>query len=153
MTVGAGKSCTESIQYSGPIPANGVVYVENIVLRNDLLAFHRHLPSHLGCGNAYIHGDYSGQLTVATENDIIIDGNLDLTAVKVCSASSPTTLSASTIPTPATKSQPETGTTANAIPAATARPRSPIPVSTLQSSRSTTPSSSITTTAAPDLAP
>ena len=34
--------------YSGPIPANGVVYVESDVLPDRLLAVHRHLPGHLG---------------------------------------------------------------------------------------------------------
>ena len=30
----------------------------------------------LGCGNAFVSGAYSGQLTIAAENDIIIEGNL-----------------------------------------------------------------------------
>ncbi|HET6997391.1 MAG TPA: hypothetical protein VFI03_02290 [Solirubrobacterales bacterium] len=79
MVVGAGKSCTESIQYSGPIPENGVVYVkssESVACSGVYSPFTATYPATSGCGTAYIHGDYSGQLTVGTENDIIVDGNL-----------------------------------------------------------------------------
>ncbi len=76
MSVGAGKSCTENIQYSGPIPGNGVVYVESGVCNTVYSPFTATYPASSGCGNAYIHGNYSGQLTVATDNDIIVDGNL-----------------------------------------------------------------------------
>lgn len=76
MSVGAGKSCTENIQYSGPIPSNGVVYVESGVCGTVYSPFTATYPASSGCGNAYIHGNYSGQLTLATDNDIIIDGNL-----------------------------------------------------------------------------
>jgi type II secretory pathway pseudopilin PulG len=76
MSVGAGKSCTENVQYSGPIPGNGVVYVETSTCGTVYSPFTATYPATSGCGNAYIHGNYSGQLTVATDNDIIIDGNL-----------------------------------------------------------------------------
>jgi hypothetical protein len=76
LTVGAGKSCTENIQYSGSIPSNGIVYVENGVCETVYSPFTATYPATSGCGNAYIHGSYSGQLTLATENDIIIDGSL-----------------------------------------------------------------------------
>jgi Tfp pilus assembly protein PilX len=76
MSVGAGKSCTENIQYSGPIPGNGVVYVESGVCNTVYSPFTATYPASSGCGNAYIHGNYTGQLTLATDNDIIIDGNL-----------------------------------------------------------------------------
>jgi type II secretory pathway pseudopilin PulG len=76
MTVGAGKTCTENVQYSGLIPSNGVVYVSNGSCSNAYSPFTATYPATSGCGNAYIHGEYSGQLTLATENDIIVDGNL-----------------------------------------------------------------------------
>ncbi|MDX6626662.1 MAG: hypothetical protein QOE56_1651 [Solirubrobacterales bacterium] len=76
ITVGAGKTCTESIQYSGPIPANGVVYVEGTACPTVYSPFTATYPATSTCGNAYIHGEYSGQLTLATENDIIVDGSL-----------------------------------------------------------------------------
>ncbi len=76
ITVSGGKTCTESPLYSGPIPSNGVVYVESISCTTVYSPFNATYPSTSGCGNAYIHGNYSGQLTLATENDIIVDGNL-----------------------------------------------------------------------------
>jgi hypothetical protein len=77
IAVGAGKTCTESPLYSGPIPANGVVYVEHNVSCSTVYSpFTATYPATSTCGNAYIHGEYSGQLTLATENDIIIDGSL-----------------------------------------------------------------------------
>jgi hypothetical protein len=74
MTVGGEGTCTGL--YSGPIPANGIVYVENGVCSVDYSPFTATYPATSGCGNAYVHGEYSGQLTIATENDIIVDGNL-----------------------------------------------------------------------------
>ena len=76
MSVSAGKSCTESPIYSGPIPANGVVYVESTSCPTIYSPFTATYPATSGCGTAYIHGEYTGQLTLATENDIVIDGNL-----------------------------------------------------------------------------
>ncbi len=74
MTVGNDGTCTGL--YSGPIPANGVVYVESDVCTDAYSPFTATYPATSGCGNAYIHGSYSGQLTVAAENDIIIDEDL-----------------------------------------------------------------------------
>jgi hypothetical protein len=74
MTVGNTGTCTGL--YSGPIPANGVVYVENDSCPTSYSPFTATYPPMSGCGNAYIHGNYSGQLTVAAENDIIIDEDL-----------------------------------------------------------------------------
>lgn len=76
MTASYGKSCTESPAYSGPIPSNGVVYVESTSCSTIYSPFTATYPASSGCGNAHIHGNYSGQLTVATENDVIIDGDL-----------------------------------------------------------------------------
>lgn len=76
LTVGAGASCTDDIQYSGAIPPGGVVYIENGTCETAYSPFTATYPETSGCGNAYVHGEYSGQLTIATENDIIIDGSL-----------------------------------------------------------------------------
>jgi hypothetical protein len=76
MAVGAGKNCTDSPLYSGPIPSNGVVYVSGTSCPTAYSPFTVTYPEKSGCGTAYIHGEYSGQLTLATENDIIVDGNL-----------------------------------------------------------------------------
>jgi hypothetical protein len=76
MSVGAGKTCTETPLYSGPIPSSGVVYVENDVCSTIYSPFTATYPATSGCGNAYVHGNFSSQLTLATENDIIVDGSL-----------------------------------------------------------------------------
>ena len=74
MTVGNGGTCTGV--YSGPIPSNGVIYVANGTCSSTYTPFGTTYPETSGCGNAYISGNYSGQLTIAAENDIIINGNL-----------------------------------------------------------------------------
>ncbi|MBK5219625.1 MAG: hypothetical protein JJE35_07555 [Thermoleophilia bacterium] len=76
ISVSAGKTCTESPLYSGPLPSNGVVYVGGTSCPTIYSPFTATYPSTSGCGTAFIHGEYSGQLTLATENDIIVDGNL-----------------------------------------------------------------------------
>ena len=76
LSVGAGKTCTETPLYSGPFPSNGVIYVESSSCSTIYSPFTATYTAPSGCGNAYIRGNYSGQLTLATENDIIVDGNL-----------------------------------------------------------------------------
>ena len=75
MTVGTGSTCTG--KYSGSIPTNGVLYVENAVGCSTAYSpFTATYPSSSSCGNVYVHGTYTGQLTIAAENDIVIDGDL-----------------------------------------------------------------------------
>jgi len=66
--------------YSGQIPGNGVVYVES-----GTCPLNTYTPFNISyaitaenaeCGNAYVEGTYSGKLTIATYNDIIITGSL-----------------------------------------------------------------------------
>ncbi len=74
MTVGSAGTC-EGV-YSGPIPTNGVVYVENGACETPYSPFTTTYPATSGCGNVYVKGNYSGALTIAAENDIIINGSL-----------------------------------------------------------------------------
>jgi hypothetical protein len=72
---------TNSGTVIGPIavPSDGVVYVQNGAGCSSAYSpFTATYPSTSGCGNAIVHssGNYSGQLTIAAENDIIIDGNV-----------------------------------------------------------------------------
>jgi hypothetical protein len=72
---------TNSGQVIGPIglPSDGVVYVQNGAGCNSAYSpFTVTYPDTSGCGNAIVHssGTYSGQLTIAAENDIIIDGSI-----------------------------------------------------------------------------
>jgi type II secretory pathway pseudopilin PulG len=70
-----GSSCQSEVLYSGPIPGNGVVYVESNLCSGAYTPFEVTYPETSECGNVYVHGSYSGRLTIASSNDIIIDGN------------------------------------------------------------------------------
>ncbi len=77
MTIGTGGSCTG--KYSGSIPSNGVVYVENsatLPCNTDYSPYTATYPTTSGCGNVYIEGTYTGSLTIAAENDVIIRGDV-----------------------------------------------------------------------------
>ncbi|HWA55101.1 MAG TPA: hypothetical protein VG816_13110 [Solirubrobacterales bacterium] len=88
MTVGRGATCKENVLYTGAYPSNGVIYVSNSTTEQcppTYSPFTATYPSTSPCGNAYVHGNYSGQLTIATQNDIVIDGSLCWTAASKCS--------------------------------------------------------------------
>ncbi len=76
MTVGKGATCTENVAYSGALPPNGVIYVENVTCTGSYSPFRNEYQSTSQCGNVYVHGSSSKPLTIAAGNDIIIDGNL-----------------------------------------------------------------------------
>jgi type II secretory pathway pseudopilin PulG len=77
MTVSsAGANCETGVLYTGAFPGNGVVYVENVSCSGAYTPVETTYEATSTCGNAYVHGSYSGQLTVAAGNDVIIDGNL-----------------------------------------------------------------------------
>ena len=59
-------------------PSSGVVYVQNGTCTSSYSPFTATYPASSGCGNAIVHssGTYSGQLTIAAENDVIIDGSI-----------------------------------------------------------------------------
>jgi hypothetical protein len=71
-------------QVVGPIsvPSGGVVYVQNdptTACSTDYSPFNATYPSSSPCGNVIVHSTpntYSGQLTIAAENDVIIDGSI-----------------------------------------------------------------------------
>jgi Tfp pilus assembly protein PilX len=58
------------------IPASGVIYVKNGTCSTGYSPFGTTYPSTSGCGTAQVSGTYSGQLTIAAENDVLIMGNL-----------------------------------------------------------------------------
>jgi hypothetical protein len=66
------------------VPTDGVVYVQNGAgCSNSYSPFTVTYPASSGCGNAIVDtggGSYSGQLTIAAENDVIIDGNIRRTS-------------------------------------------------------------------------
>jgi hypothetical protein len=78
---------TNAGQTIGPVavPSDGVVYVANGAgCSNSYSPFTTTYPPTSGCGNAIVHtasgGSYSGQLTIAAENDVIIDGDIRRTS-------------------------------------------------------------------------
>jgi hypothetical protein len=72
--VGSGEPETK------PFPSGGVLYVANGSCSSSYSPYARTYemyPSTSGCGNVIVHGDYSGQLTIAAENDIIVDDDIE----------------------------------------------------------------------------
>ena len=66
------------------VPSDGVVYVQNGAgCSNSYSPFTTAYPQSSGCGNAIVDtggSSYSGQLTIAAENDVIIDGDIRRTS-------------------------------------------------------------------------
>jgi hypothetical protein len=61
------------------IPTSGVLYVANGAgCSSGYSPFTVTYPSTSGCGNAIVHtsGSYTGQLTIAAENDIVVDDDI-----------------------------------------------------------------------------
>ncbi|HUA73403.1 MAG TPA: hypothetical protein VL988_01445 [Solirubrobacteraceae bacterium] len=73
------KGTTETI----PFPSNGVVYVENSKTETCGVAaytpFGTDTVGDTGCGNVYVHGKYTESLTIASADDVIVNGNLTTT--------------------------------------------------------------------------
>jgi Tfp pilus assembly protein PilX len=59
------------------IPASGVIYVQNGTCSTGYTPFGVSYPSTSGCGTVRVRGSYSGSLTIAAENDILITDDLD----------------------------------------------------------------------------
>ena len=59
-----------------PIPASGVIYVQNGSCSTGYTPFGVTYPSTSGCGTVRVSGTYSGALTIAAENDVLITGSL-----------------------------------------------------------------------------
>jgi len=75
MSVGNNGGCTNL--YTGGIPSNGVVYVSSGAgCSSTYTPFTAEYPTTSNCGNALVEGNYSGQLTIAAENDILITGDV-----------------------------------------------------------------------------
>jgi len=73
------SGATMSINGGGfiPIPSDGVVYVQNGAgCTSSYSPFTVTYPVSSGCGTAIVHGSYSGQLTIAAENDVLVDANI-----------------------------------------------------------------------------
>ncbi|MDX6588146.1 MAG: hypothetical protein QOI31_2619 [Solirubrobacterales bacterium] len=72
----SGNTFTVNGGMTQPIPSNGVIYVSNGACSAAYNPFTAVYPNTSTCGNVYVRGNYSGRLTIAAENDVIVDGNL-----------------------------------------------------------------------------
>jgi type II secretory pathway pseudopilin PulG len=67
---------------SKTFPANGVVYVKNSASGCNVkyTPFGTDYVNDTGCGNVYVSGSYTEPLTIAAENDVIVNGSITTTA-------------------------------------------------------------------------
>ncbi|HEY2140984.1 MAG TPA: hypothetical protein VGG98_02850, partial [Solirubrobacteraceae bacterium] len=68
---------TEAKSTTRAFPATGVIYVSGSC--GELYSPFGPIPSYTGdaeCGNVYVHGEYKQSLTIAAQNDVVINGNL-----------------------------------------------------------------------------
>jgi len=77
-SITSGSECKGdgTVLYTGAIPKNGVVYVSNGTCTGAYSPFLTTYPAVSECGNVYVEGSYSGQLTIAAENDIVVSGSV-----------------------------------------------------------------------------
>jgi type II secretory pathway pseudopilin PulG len=59
-----------------PFPPKGVIYVSNKACSVVYTPFGPDYEHDTECGNVYVHGSYTTSLTIAAENDIVINGNI-----------------------------------------------------------------------------
>jgi type II secretory pathway pseudopilin PulG len=68
---------TTKVETNVPYPSNGLIYVSGNT--GTCPTYNPHEPTYTAdvhCGNVYVEGNNTGQLTIAAENDVIIDGNI-----------------------------------------------------------------------------
>lgn len=58
------------------IPSNGVIYVQSGTCGNGAYDIKQTYNNDVGCGDAWVHGSTSKSVTIAADNDVIVDGNL-----------------------------------------------------------------------------
>lgn len=60
-----------------PLPPNGLIYVKNDGNCSTGYAYQQTYGSASACGDAWVKGDYSSEVTLAADNDVIVNGNLE----------------------------------------------------------------------------
>ena len=63
------------VNSSMALPPNGVIYVQNGVC-GTAYSLNQDYTDPAGCADLYLKGNYSQSLTIASENDIIVNGNI-----------------------------------------------------------------------------
>ena len=76
-------------------PANGVIYVKTAstgcpVTYSPSTANNDYPPADNNCGNVYVKGNYTQGLTIASDNDVIINGNVTTTTTTGVNGAPPT---------------------------------------------------------------
>jgi type II secretory pathway pseudopilin PulG len=61
------------------VPSNGVIYVSSESCSISYTPYNPTYTADTGCGNAYVSGNYTKSLTIAAENDVVIDGAITTT--------------------------------------------------------------------------
>jgi hypothetical protein len=78
MKVAPGKSCTGTGSRKIPLPPNGVIYDSNVACTGAYSPFNVTYPSTITqCGTVNVKGKYAEPLTIAAQNDIVIQGNIE----------------------------------------------------------------------------
>jgi type II secretory pathway pseudopilin PulG len=75
-------------EFAVPLPPSGVIYVSNKACSQLYSPYGPEYAKDTECGNVYVSGNYTGQLTIAAENDVVINGSI---TTPVNSEGSPTT--------------------------------------------------------------
>lgn len=58
------------------LPTNGVIYVKNESGCSVGYSRHQTYNAPQACGDAWVKGNYTGNITIASDNDVIVNGNL-----------------------------------------------------------------------------
>jgi type II secretory pathway pseudopilin PulG len=75
MQVNTGGSTHENV----PFPPNGLIYVSSESCPTYTPFGTKYSEESSSCGNVFVKGSYTKPLTIASENDVVIDGNLTTT--------------------------------------------------------------------------
>jgi hypothetical protein len=68
-----------SVPVTMPLPANGVIYVSNVSggCTNPSFEYRQHYDGpQEGCGDVWVSGQYGDDLTIAADNDVVINGSI-----------------------------------------------------------------------------
>jgi hypothetical protein len=75
------KKFGDNLPHSMPWPTKGVIYVESDPLQGGCTAGYDRSNDYSvqqpGCGDVWLKGTYGGDLTIAADNDIVINGHID----------------------------------------------------------------------------
>jgi hypothetical protein len=62
--------------FNTAIPSNGVIYVKSGTCGSGAYKITQKYDNPSGCGDVYVHGTSTKSITIAADNDVIIDGDL-----------------------------------------------------------------------------